>query len=175
MKQINEQSKGITIAVGVCVFILLLGVLVYFLPPVHERLSWRVANLRTQIKYALNPPEEAIFVPEEQIAAIVQATFEAMTPSPTPDLSTATPPEAASSPMPSATPTVTPTPLPQSVVLTGVKYEHQHNRWNYCGPANLSMSLTFWGWDGNRDVVGQAVKPNDKDKNVMPTRCRTSW
>jgi tetratricopeptide (TPR) repeat protein len=49
-----------------------------------------------------------------------------------------------------------------------VKYEHQHQRWNYCGPANLSMSLTFWGWDGNRDVVGEYVKPEDKDKNVMP-------
>jgi hypothetical protein len=30
------------------------------------------------------------------------------------------------------------------------------------------MALTFWGWDGNRDVVGQAIKPHDKDKNVMP-------
>jgi tetratricopeptide (TPR) repeat protein len=30
------------------------------------------------------------------------------------------------------------------------------------------MALTYWGWDGNRDVVGKAVKPIDKDKNVMP-------
>jgi len=30
------------------------------------------------------------------------------------------------------------------------------------------MALTFWGWDGNRDVVGEYVKPEDKDKNVMP-------
>jgi tetratricopeptide (TPR) repeat protein len=49
-----------------------------------------------------------------------------------------------------------------------VKYEHQHQRWNYCGPANLSMALTFWGWEGDRDVVGEYVKPEDKDKNVMP-------
>jgi tetratricopeptide (TPR) repeat protein len=28
--------------------------------------------------------------------------------------------------------------------------------------------LTYWGWNGNRDVVGKAVKPSDKDKNVMP-------
>jgi len=63
---------------------------------------------------------------------------------------------------------MTPTPLPETVVLSGVKYEDQHQRWNYCGPANLSMALTFWGWDGNRDVVGEYVKPEDKDKNVMP-------
>jgi tetratricopeptide (TPR) repeat protein len=30
------------------------------------------------------------------------------------------------------------------------------------------MALTYWGWDGNRDVVGKAVKPSDKDRNVMP-------
>ncbi len=53
------------------------------------------------------------------------------------------------------------------VRLSGVKYENQFNRWNYCGPANLSMALTYWGWQGNRDVVGKAIKPSDKDKNVM--------
>jgi tetratricopeptide (TPR) repeat protein len=30
------------------------------------------------------------------------------------------------------------------------------------------MALTYWGWQGNRDVIGKAVKPTDKDKNVMP-------
>jgi tetratricopeptide (TPR) repeat protein len=30
------------------------------------------------------------------------------------------------------------------------------------------MALTYWGWDGNRDVVGEYVKPNNDDKNVMP-------
>jgi hypothetical protein len=54
------------------------------------------------------------------------------------------------------------------MMLTSVKYEHQHGRLNYCGPANFSMALTYWGWNGNRDVVGKAVKPSEKDKNVMP-------
>jgi hypothetical protein len=69
---------------------------------------------------------------------------------------------------PTARPAITSTPLPATVMLKGVKYEHQHGRLNYCGPANFSMALTFWGWKGNRDVVGKAVKPSDKDKNVMP-------
>ncbi|HZD56253.1 MAG TPA: tetratricopeptide repeat protein, partial [Anaerolineales bacterium] len=47
-------------------------------------------------------------------------------------------------------------------------YEDQHGRFNYCGPSNLSMALTFWGWKGNRDVVGRAIKPENDDKNVMP-------
>ena len=54
-------------------------------------------------------------------------------------------------------------------MLQGVKYEQQHGRRNYCGPANFSMALTYWGWDGDRDVIGKVVMPvNDKDKNVMP-------
>jgi hypothetical protein len=54
-------------------------------------------------------------------------------------------------------------------MLEGVKYEQQHGRLNYCGPANFSMALTYWGWDGDRDVIGKVVMPiNEKDKNVMP-------
>jgi hypothetical protein len=98
---------------------------------------------------------------------LVEATFLALTPTVTASPSP-TPETVQSTPLPTATSTLVPTPLPQLVRLEGVKYEDQHNRWNYCGPANLSMSLTFWGWQGNRDVVGKAIKPHDKDKNVMP-------
>jgi hypothetical protein len=64
---------------------------------------------------------------------------------------------------------MTNTPLPVTVMLDGVKYESQNGRNNYCGPANFSMALTFWEWDGNRDVIGNAVMPiHEKDKNVMP-------
>ena len=151
--------------------IILVGVGVYYIPFVHERLAWRVDNLRVRIQYALNPPEEVVFVPEEAVDAIVNATLTAMAPTATltPTFTpTATNPGPTNTPMPTATPTLTPTPPPVVVRLEGVKYEDQHNRYNYCGPANLSMALTFWGWEGNRDVVGNAVKTNTDDKNVMP-------
>ena len=55
-------------------FLLLFGVLIplfcvclagiYFLPPVHERLAWRVDELILKIKYTLNPPGKIVFVPE---------------------------------------------------------------------------------------------------------------
>jgi hypothetical protein len=146
--------------------LLLLLVLFYYLPPVHSRLAWRVDEARARVKYALNPPDEAVFIPQEAAPTSdlpTPAPLWTNTPTPTP--TTAGPTE---TPAPSPTPTVTPTPLPDQVFLSGVKYEHQHQRWNYCGPANLSMALTFWGWDGDRDVVGAYVKPEDKDKNVMP-------
>jgi hypothetical protein len=50
--------------------ILLAGVvLVYNLPPVQERLGWRVSQLQAQIKYAISPPEEAVFTPDATLAA----------------------------------------------------------------------------------------------------------
>jgi len=146
-----------------CLFV----VLVYYLPPVNDRLAWRVDELRTRIKYAINPPEEAVFVPQKQTTQTRLATPAMRVITPTPTL-TPTPPGPTDTPTLSPTPTITPTPLPEKVILSGVKYEDQHNRWNFCGPANLSMALTYWGWDGNRDVVGEYVKPEDKDKNVMP-------
>jgi hypothetical protein len=142
--------------------ILLMAVVLYNLPPIHDRLAWRVDNLRTSIKYTLNPPEEVVFLPAE-----AEATLPPPTSTATPTL-TPVPAGPTDTPPPTLVPTVTNTPLPGNVLLSGVKYEDQHGRLNYCGPSNLSMALTYWGWDGNRDVVGQAIKPMTDDKNVMP-------
>ena len=155
---------------------LLLAVGIYFLPPVHSRLSWRIDELRTRIIYFFNPPDEAVFQPETQIdlesaVATTRAQYEL----------TLTP-EATSTPEtgPTLVPTVTSTPLPATISLPGVVYVDQHGRWNYCGPANLTMALNFWGWTGDRDDVAKVVKPGSdnlkknfidrgyEDKNVMP-------
>jgi hypothetical protein len=115
----------------------------------------------------VKPPEEAVFQPTQQsqldvaVTQMMQTLQATMTPKPIGSASGA------------ATavlqPTITATPLPATVMLQGIKYEHQHGRHNYCGPANFSMALTYWGWNGNRDVIGQAVMPIElKDKNVMP-------
>jgi tetratricopeptide (TPR) repeat protein len=85
-----------------------------------------------------------------------------------PALQTAALPTMTPIPLPSATPTMQPTPLPSEVNLKGVRYEDQHGRFNYCAPANLAMALSYWDWEGNRDVVGPVLKPDPKDKNVMP-------
>lgn len=135
--------------------------LIYQLPFVQEHLGWRLDELRARIKYALSPPEEVVFVPDPTLAAMVQATLTTLAPTPT---------EPGPSPAPTEVPTATPqpTPLPLRVEIEGIHYEDQHNRWNYCGPANFAMALSYWGWNGNRDVIGRVIKPNDDDKNVMP-------
>lgn len=156
-------------------------VLVYILPPVHDRLVWRVEELILRIQYTLHPPGQVVFVPQGQASATPEAgnlldPISTPTPAPTPaaELS-ASPtvalagleqPTATHTPVPS--PTVTSAPLPERVELKGVRYEDQHGRYNYCAPANLAMALSYWNWRGNRDVVGPVIKPDDKDKNVMP-------
>jgi hypothetical protein len=148
--------------------ILILGGILYQIPPIHDRLAWRVHEGTVLIKGFLSPPEKIAFVPaQQQIEAIVSATLQAVqtpteTPTPTPTL------PVANTPQPTPTPTLTPTPLPQQISLKGVRYMDQHGLWNYCAPANLAMALSYWGWGGDRLDAGKWLKPYSKDKNVMP-------
>lgn len=161
----RKKIVAIAIAVPVCV---LLTVLLYNLPPVNDRLAWRVDEVVLKIKYQLNPPQEVVFEPQEgNETALPSAAIPSPTPGPTYTQAPAAagPTETA---LPSPTATITPTPLPEKVSLQGVRYDDQHGRFNYCAPANLSMALSYWGWDGNKDVLGPVVKPDPKDKNVMP-------
>jgi hypothetical protein len=159
--------------------VFLLGFITYHLPPVHDRLAPRVEEWQAEIFYWFNPPEAVVFMPgtdqEQQIESIVQATFSAMTPeAPTAALlpsATLKPGEPTPTLGPSLTPTITGTPLPASAQLSGVRYMDQHGVWNYCGPANLAMSLSYWGWGGNRYDTGTYLRggvDREDDKNVMP-------
>lgn len=153
---------------------------VYNLPFVNSRLAWRIDNLRAGIVAFFNPPAEQVFVPAAPVAT---ATL------PPPGVTRISPnTETPTLILPTATPSVTPTPLPERADLKGDRfYADQKNRWNYCGPANLTMALKFWGWKGLpgktedlRDQIAQVVKPGfvdpsksfiDRgrlDLNVMP-------
>lgn len=140
---------------------LVLGIVIFFLPPVYSRVMPRLEAVQSSIKYWINPPEEAVFQPSGQAPTeTASGTSPTRTPSPAP---TQTPTPTTG---PTLTPTITSTPLPDSVILTGIRYEDQKNRWNYCGPANLSMALNYVGWKGNRDVVAKAIKPGIQDPKL---------
>lgn len=141
---------------------LLLGVVIFFLPPVYSRAMPRIEAMQSSVKYWINPPEEAVFQPAGPVPTetMVNGTSPTRTPSPT--LAQTSTPTAG----PTLTPTITSTPLPASVILKGIRYEDQKNRWNYCGPANLSMALNYVGWSGNRDVVAKAIKPGVQDPKL---------
>jgi hypothetical protein len=150
--------------------LILLAAILYLLPPIRTRVDWRIEQLRLQLKYALFPPEQAVFTPQDQVAAAVQATFRALTPqvTATPTLTATPTPGPTRPPLPTYTPTLAPTPIPAAVSLKGVRYIDQHGAYNYCAPANLAMGLSFWGWKGTRADTGLVLKPFDKDLNVMP-------
>lgn len=136
-----------------------------------QKISNRLDTLRTQVIYWINPPDDAVFIPSQAKpgSPTVEITFTA-----TPTLTST------STPGPTPSPTLTTTPLPMARILSNITYVDQHNRWNYCGPANLTMSLNFWGWKGTRDDIAKAIKPGESnlkldfiqrgksDKNVMP-------
>jgi tetratricopeptide (TPR) repeat protein len=142
----------------------LLAGLFYNLPPIHDRLAWRVDNLVVAVKRYFNPPEEVVFIPQEQVEVIVSATLTAMafaaTPSPQPAL-TETPP-------PTPFPSLTPTAIPALSKLNGIRHEYQ--QFNNCAPANLSMVMSYWGWQGSQFDTRAYLRPSYAidDKNVNP-------
>lgn len=136
------------------------------LPFLQDSLGWRVSELRARIKYALSPPERVIFTPDPALATAVQQTLSALAPTPTPTQTSVPSPGPTQTPFPTLTPTPEPTAIPASVQLEGVKHEFQ--KWNNCGPANLAMALSYWGWERNQAPVAKFTKPNPRDKNVMP-------
>jgi tetratricopeptide (TPR) repeat protein len=144
--------------------LILAGIVIFFLPPVYSRAMPRIDGLISDIKYRINPPDQAVFQPAQQAqidlaVTEMMLTFQA---SLTPDVTVTPTPTRG----PTLTPTLTATPLPASVKLDGFRYEDQKNRWNYCGPANLSMALNFVGWDGDRDDVARAIKPGVQDPKL---------
>ena len=146
--------------VGLC----LLAAVLYNLPPIHDRLAWRIDNLRVQINRALNPPEEVIFVPQEQVDAIVNATLTAMAPT----AGATSTPGPTETPLATATASLVPTPIPASISLSGIRHEYQ--QFNNCAPASLSMVMSYWGWTGSQFETRAYLRPNFEtdDKNVNP-------
>lgn len=74
--------------------------------------------------------------------------------------------------IPTATPRPSPTPLPvyqsarPAVELTG--FNHQWQTWNNCGPATLSMNLSYYGNTLTQADIGAVLRQDPDDKNVSP-------
>jgi len=118
------------------------------LPPVWSRVTYYSRDAYAKVKYWLNPPSAAVFVPsgsgsDPEVATAVAATLNAYAAAYQPSLQpTATP--GVSTPQPTTSPTPAFTPLPASAYLPGVISEPQ--LFNNCGPATLSMYLSFYDW-----------------------------
>jgi len=160
------------VAIG---FLALVGL--YQIPAIHDRAYFYLSSARARIYYFFKPPSAEVFEPTQQgtLDASVFATLTAMAPTATlTPLPTHTPtiePTAENTPTPTITPTatLTPTPLPPlppSAMIEGIEPEYQG--FNNCGPTNLAMALSFWGWKGTQKTTEEVLKPFIKDRNVMP-------
>jgi tetratricopeptide (TPR) repeat protein len=75
---------------------------------------------------------------------------------------------------PASTPTAPPTSaaptsppdLPASMGSVGLVHEYQ--TWNNCGPATISMALSYFGLTDGQAVAARFLKPDPDDKNVGP-------
>lgn len=53
-----------------------------------------------------------------------------------------------------------------NALLTGITFEKQ--TWNNCGPANITMALSFYGWQNRQAYAESYLKWGREDKNVSP-------
>lgn len=159
----NRKKRTVLMVFGVLVLILIVS---FLIPGIRERIMWRVDRLYLSVLYAINPPEEVLFVPNQTAQTVSTPVGGAA------DLPTAIAVALDSTPTTTVNelviPTVQPTTIPAQYMTSGFKYFDQHGLWNYCAPANLAMALSYLGWTGDRLDVGHSVKPNDNDMNVMP-------
>lgn len=103
-------------------------------------------------------------LPTETVSEVAQSAPASASPQPmATDAPPTQTPRPTFSPVP---PTATPLPAPVSYRLEGIEFYQQG--WNNCGPANLAMSLSYYGWEGDQNDTAAFLKPNDEDKNVSP-------
>ena len=153
------MSKSSWLKWGLIIFLLVIaGVLLYQIPAVNLRVSWRLDIARTYIRNVINPIGDVPTPLPQPVAAIT--SFPTHTPETNPTeflLSTSTPDA-------TATQTAVPTALPGFVDLGSPAWEYQTP--NNCGPATLSLYLKTHNWNGDQTSISDLLKPETGDRNV---------
>ena len=145
--------SGIFAAITIACYALLLN------PVFQESAGFHLNQWAGRLRVWLNPPAEVAFSNAPQSAA---------------DPGPVTAPQISDPAAGQATPGVIEEteynfkPVPLAYAIEGGAYFSQHNRWNYCGPANIAMALSYWGWEGTADDAAKVLRTFNKDKNIMP-------
>lgn len=153
------MSKATLVKAGLILTgLLTLGVLLYQIPAINNRLTWQVDIAKTYLRNLVNPVGKLptpLPLPESVVTS-----------SPT-DVPTAQPTRSEITPFssgPTHTLTPTATALPLSVNLGSPSFEKQTP--NNCGPATLSMYLQTFNWEGDQTDISELLKPLTADRNV---------
>ena len=107
-------------------------------------------------------PATATAFPTVEIAAPATAAE----PSPVPTRPASTPVPTVAALVETAAPRSSPNRLPTSARIYGLL--HQQQTWNNCGPATITMALSYYGWRRDQAFAAERLKPNREDKNVSP-------
>jgi tetratricopeptide (TPR) repeat protein len=146
------MSKRLSSVLIASAGLILLGGLLYQIPAIRSRLTWRYEVWSTYLHNVVDP-----------VGAMP-------TPVPSTPFATFTPLAPTSTLLATEPPTPTQLLLPAQVSLSSPKYEEQGI--NNCGPATLAMTLRMYGWEGNQDDIADVIKPIPQDRNVNPDELR---
>jgi tetratricopeptide (TPR) repeat protein len=171
------------LGLGALLAILALGVALA-MPALSPRLDNMVYHARSYYRKLMPHPE---YLPTPAPTALVAAatvtpvgmeqvqldpTATWLSPTTVPTLTGPTP-----TPLPPASPAPTPVPptLIPTVPLQAVSpkiqlsgFTHQWQTWNNCGPATITMNMSYFGRPETQVEAAQFLKPNRDDKNVSP-------
>ena len=167
---LKRTPNALKILLGLAVLVLL-AIGLYFVPPVHSRVG--LATEQPADEYHLFfPPAPGCHIPAFRSIAVHTNGRGQPGAQPLPPLPQSQPRRLRQI-LATTTPTITPTPIPASVILSNVPFVDQMGRYNYCGPANLTMALEYWGWKGDptsllepRDQVAAVIKPGEDDPSL---------
>lgn len=173
--EITRKEKVLAFGLGIFVGLAILAVVLYQIPAVQDRISWRMDFAMAFIRGIVDPvrPMPTPIIATEALASGANGAGGPV--DPFPDSPTATEtlsstataePVLTGTTAPTATvgATLTPTPIPAKVELQAPKYEKQEV--NNCGPTTLAMHLRYYGWTGDQNTISSLIKPKSADRNV---------
>lgn len=149
------------------------------LPFMESFLPYR-ADENARIPTAL--PQNSAISPED----LLNFSLASATPISSPTATTIVAPTSTPTPLPTLTATAMPTvippiaptealatatldsafSLPASARIYGLRGVFQ--TWNNCGPATITMGLSYFGWTEDQVYAASFLKPDEEDKNVTP-------
>lgn len=173
-KKRSKAGRIILILIGIMVVFVLVAIALYQVPAIQKKFYPYVTIYRSKIVYFFKPPAKSVFEPSTNstMDASVIANLTAMAPTATaiPEpTQTPNPTESTeqATPVVEESPTPLPTDIPPRVVLEGIVQEYQN--FNSCGPANLKLAMSYWGWKGGFEDIERIIKPGWRDRNVSIT------
>ena len=131
---------------------------IYQLPPVRQRLDWRLDFALAYLRGMVRPVSEMPTALPPPAVRVTTNPTETAKPAQIANTPTATVPPVTPSP------TLSPTPIPESVSLPAPAWERQDI--NNCGPTTLAMHLRYYGWEGDQFTISGLLKPERNDRNV---------